>query len=724
MEQTVSCYFQNSIGSTVQRVEIPYILQSYVMNQFAGGAISMARSNVWIESIVFEGNFAGFGAAIFVGDQSNVSISNSQFLHEGSNSGYGVLFVNEDCNAQVSNSTFSNNSAGYGVIASFGGTVAIVNGSIFESNIATFNGGAVLAYNSVVHVAHSNFSGNTASISGGVIAMYGGTCYIAESSFSKNTAMQGDGGVIAAYGGTCHIADSSFTSNMALSGDSSFPSRGGVLYTDNITFTPLLPFIVTPNDSGYFHIISHSTFSSNTAGLGGAVRTYGYSLYIADSTFNNNEAMNGGAITTNNGLLQCADSYFSFNNAEVGGVMFNNGGSINIANCTYSNNRADIQSAVLYTNEGLLHIADCTFTDNAAEFGGGVMSTSEDSVYIANSNFSNNVAKSVGGVMYVVRGSLNIADSTFCNNTALGDLGLYDGLGGVLLTSEVTSLAIISSVFSDNAALRGGIMLDAGSQQITITDCNFVKTMTSTAGAIFLFSTSVYFSGHIAFVDNIGSLYAFSCNITFNGSAKFENGMESSNITTQLQEGGALTSILSNVMFEGTSSFTNNQGMYGGAILAIESTISLSNDTVIVSNTATVYGGGVFLHQSDLEINRMQFNCFISSNNATRGGGIYAIGSTINIDQPGTLHLDGNTAEFGGGIYFTGYAKINLLNHDESFEYLGLRITGNQAILGGAVYVDDDTNSGACSTASTDQSLPSSLLGDISTTTVVNAYFF
>ena len=102
-----------------------------------------------------------------------------------------------------------------------------------------------------------------------------------------------------------------------------------------------------------------------------------------------------------------------------------------------------------------------------------------------------------------------------------------------------------------------------------------------------------------------------------------------------------------------------------------------------------------------LELKRAQFTCFFSHNTATLGGGIDAISSTIIVNQPAALHLERNVAaEEGGGTYLTGSSKINLLCfiNDEN-TYPALTFTENHATTGGEIFVDDNSNSGACTTS-------------------------
>ena len=94
---------------------------------------------------------------------------------------------------------------------------------------------------------------------------------------------------------------------------------------------------------------------------------------------------------------------------------------------------------------------------------------------------------------------------------------------------------------------------------------------------------------------NIGSLYAASTNVTFHGYVKFENcrapTSETHNQITESQKGGAITSHQSNLLFTGVSRLSSNQASQGGAIYAIGSTITIFGQAIISNNTAKSTAG-------------------------------------------------------------------------------------------------------------------------------------
>ena len=129
-----------------------------------------------------------------------------------------------------------------------------------------------------------------------------------------------------------------------------------------------------------------------------------------------------------------------------------------------------------------------------------------------------------------------------------------------------------------------------------------------------------------------------------------------------------------------------------------ELVFTLTRDLVVELQLATVSsGGGISLQQSDLEV---RGNCTISGNDAVMGGGIHATSSVISVYQSGTLQFTNNRAENGSGLYLEINAKLYVLKHLRSYsfsEHNILIFRDNHANYGGAMYVADNTNAGACS---------------------------
>ena len=194
---------------------------------------------------------------------------------------------------------------------------------------------------------------------------------------------------------------------------------------------------------------------------------------------------------------------------------------------------------------------------------------------------------------------------------------------------------------------------------------------------------------------------------------------DSENVLVQMykagsfNEGGAITLFQSSAFFDGTCRLEHNHAENGGAILSSESKIYLNGDVTIGYSIATRNGGGVYLSSSESDLNCQQMSFKIAtlvlfSNIAMhKGGGIHAISSIIKISSKYTyttgvkVYFTKNIAGKDGGLSLESNAKFYILKFDFVVLQSGWDKTvavfkANAANYGGAVYVDDDTNSGTC----------------------------
>ena len=505
-------------------------------------------------------------------------------------------------------------------------------------------------------------------VAGGALYTIFSNVSIVNSKFTDNTAEIG--GALFVHSSSLHVVDSSFCYNGA---------------GDMINGT-----IFTPED--YLH---HS---------GGVMFISDSSCTITNSTFTNNVAVNGGVMLLAGSLFSITTSTFTDNSAtSCGGVMYvpqyTAGSSFNITNSTFINNRAVFGGGVImiFTIGSSFKIISSIFTNNScnAELGaGGVMITFNSSFNITSSTFTNNSAGG-GGVMATQNSSFNTISSTFTNNS----VAFY---GGVMQIFNSSSMNITNTNFTYNSATHGGVIWASDSLFNIVGSNFFANEANSSGGIMFITHCSVHITDGI-FDHNLGSLYIFSSYLNFSGNISFRNCEEPSKMVSTLRltlfstqirpEGGAITSIQSIVIFTGVSDLSYNQARRGGAILATESKIIMYGETIVANNTATdSSGGGISLQQSYLKI---KGNTTISGNDADRGGGIHATSSTIAVYQPWTLQLISNRAENGSGLYLEISTKLYVFKSMLGSEHL-LIFQDNHASYGGAIYVDDDTNSGAC----------------------------
>ena len=445
--------------------------------------------------------------------------------------------------------------------------------------------------------------------------------------------------------------------------------------------------------------ISNTTFTNNTSLFGGVLSASYSDIEVTNCTFTYNRASAGGVIYTIESSIVIKNSYFFRNEAKEGG-----GGVLHAFNCTltiagdclFVQNVA-VYGGVVYADYGSISIVDSVFDSNNAMGFGGVMDTNYGNlnINIVNSTFTNNTAAN-GGVIFTAYGLVNISDSSFTRNTAYSD-------GGVMYTDYGTFVITNTTFDSNIAGSLGGVIL-CFHGQFTIENAGFYSNFGRFYGGVMYSiecSTQVTSS---VFRQNSGSLYIFGGNLTVDGRTNFDNCAEPSNKTVDgstsltYREGGTITSFRSTIIFNGECNFWNNQAREGGAILSSVSKILVYGTVTMANNMATLSkGGGISLHQSELEISGQ---CKLSQNHASMGGGIFASSTTITIVyEQATLELVSNSAENGGGMYLQVNPRIYLLkvNILETLRVKSmLRFDDNHANYGGALYVADNTNFGAC----------------------------
>ena len=170
-----------------------------------------------------------------------------------------------------------------------------------------------------------------------------------------------------------------------------------------------------------------------TTGLGGAIQNLG-TLTVKNSTFSSNSAGNGGAIANDPGAtLTVENSTFSHNTTTgVGGGAMIINGSATIARSAIINNEAPIN-------------------------GGGINLQSQGTVTISSSTVAGNTSGDLGGGLSNL-GTLTVQASTITDNT--GTSGAAIATGNTNITLAATILAAQSS--GDACSPVNAAIVDAG----------------------------------------------------------------------------------------------------------------------------------------------------------------------------------------------------------------------------------------------------------------------
>ena len=398
-----------------------------------------------------------------------------------------------------------------------------------------------------------------------------------------------------------------------------------------------------------------------------------------------------------------------FGPALLGGAIIATHSVIDIIQSTFDSNKADIGGAIFVEKNSTITMNEVTFIDNFGLYGGALY-LSSSSITTKACKFVNNTATR-GGAMYFFNGNITISASKFVKNVATEE-------GGALYCHSNNILMNDNNFICNNSTI-GAVVYSRDSPKITYQSFLLVANNSADGYAVIYLINSEFYgqkSGNASFLNNSGSLVAFRSNITLMGYVRFENSHPPQNSIENIREGGAITLFQGNAFLDGTCILVDNYAENGGAIHSTESKVYVNGNVKIAQNMAAQNGGGIFLSNS--ELNLQWRSTFILLNNTAmhKGGGVHAISSTIKatsalysdygrrpvVFSGSRLYFTRNVAERGGGLSLEGSAKLYVLKHNvhsstrDDFDTNTTIFTANVADYGGAVYFDDDTNSGSC----------------------------
>ncbi|QDT41650.1 hypothetical protein Pan241w_17130 [Gimesia alba] len=339
-------------------------------------AIDQANANAGLDTIVFQTGLAGTinaGGTLVIEDDIiiNGDTDGDTSTKEITVTGNDLfrVFIVDYSDATFSNLRITDGSGFIGHDDTEGGGGILAVGNTFQPVLTlqnmeftgnqSFNGGAVHAFDTNLHVEDSLFSVNIASgtpgidysAAGGAIAITdrngaGSMHSIDRSTFSNNqtteaSGLYGGGGAIVfkSAGAQFDVTDSVFDTNQ-----SNGPEGGGAILVNNSSLFRIYSSLFTGNQ-----VLS----SANADVSGGALKTFNSRTSVYTSTFVNNtvasSAGNGGAIS-----IEDSPSVTS-----------------GIFNSTFSGNSADAGGALALENSRVV-LFDSTVTDNSAVQTGGV----------------------------------------------------------------------------------------------------------------------------------------------------------------------------------------------------------------------------------------------------------------------------------------------------------------------------------------------------------------
>ena len=624
-----------------------------------GGAINLYASAVDVKDSKFYYNLAVDGAALYVGGiGTKNSIRSSVF--EGNNAtgyGAGVYWIAQA--GVINQSNFTNNLASYGGGIFFNGRSANTNltNSIFKSNNATRNGGAIECNASNIGIYNLTFVSNYAGQYGAALCRESGATggHGTNNTFIANHADISGAGLAWLGVDNIHIVYYKFINNTA------YQSGAGIYISDN-------------SDNA---IIDYCVFTGNriindTGGHGGAIDVVGDNPTIINSNFTSNYAFYGGAVWFD----ECS-------------------GYANVSNATFTKNSANVDGGAINLRGTGIDITNARFYENTAVRNGGAVYaglTGKTSI-IHNSVFEGNHAGSHGGAVDWRSAAGEIINSNFTANTAEYGGGIY--LNGISSNSRIQNV-----IFTSNEATKNGGAIDCNASMMALNNTQFISNYAGEYGAALCSEANATggFGGNNTFIKNhadiAGAAFAWLGvegininNYTFinntadlSGGAIFvredssncivRNSYFDNNYVTDVRSGrgGAIDWLGSNGMVVNTT-FENSFAVNGGTIF-----VGLYSDNITIMNSSFIAsralgeGGSIVLMGDNARITDSNFTYSIA---LERGGVIAAhnaYNTTINncyfYHSVGAGYVDPSLKYYGegGAIFFENAADLNISN--------------------------------------------------------------
>ena len=284
----------------------------------------------------------------------------------------------------------------------------------------------------------------------------------------------------------------------------------------------------------------------------------------------------------------------------------------------------------------------------------------------------------------------------------LVNCSFHDNIGTALVVTS-SSITAENNDFTHNycepsRCISGGGIVSISSSLTLIGNTKFIGNIGIGIGAgIFMFNSTLNSIGNFHFESNsnvgsipitgfgginVGAMFAYTSSLHFNGTNNFTNNSVQSQNSRGY--GGAICVVgYTSLSFTGTNNFINNsvnteqsnnsaqsEGFsYGGAIVASnDATLSFNGTSNFEQNSATTAGGAIFAinncmlritgtsNFSSNSANNMTFDGNTNNGDSTSeaisyGGGMYLSNSIISIMPDTTVYWENNSASLGGAIY-------------------------------------------------------------------------
>lgn len=616
-----------------------------------GGAI-YAKGNIVLYGVSFAGNCATTnGGAIYLNGGVLTAKGDNLFVGNTSAGHAGAIYVTyvkdvSDGVLDMTGGVFAYNKAiGGGAVsvrsnceATFTDTEFIGNAVAGDDGTADGNaegGGAIYVGFASLTLNNVTMTDNASDVFGGAVNAVDSTVTVSGGEFKNNTAVRG-GAVNLIIGCNASFTSTKFTSNSATGvenaeGGGAINSENGILTLSTVTMSGNS----SANYGGAINARKGTVEIKDNTVITGSVGTTGAALYfreartkvtITDTTVSDTKATSNGAIyMTSASELTVTRLTAIGNTANQGGVFYFSGGATVTLNGIVAKGNSTKGSG------GVVFVSQANLTVNASDLGG---SESGDG----------NSAGSHGGAIYVSSEStLNVTDTVFESNIAGNHGGaIYAVACNVTISGEDT-------LFKNNSATQhgGAIYLSYATVKVNENGEEVDKTVGTT-----LTMTDGRFEGNVAFAGGAISARSY-CVVGLTGTELVGNSS-----TAQSADGfggGALYTNTNTVALTGVTMDGNSSAYYGGALMAVECALTIT-DCVVVNNTGVT---GVAIDLRGAASSTATITGLTLTNNQGNGSGVIYVTNNVTLNVS-NLTASGNKANNGGVFYASGAAIITI----------------------------------------------------------------
>jgi predicted outer membrane repeat protein len=475
-------------------------------------------------------------------------------------------------------------------------SLVVENNAEFWANHATANGGAIYVTNGSVVVRNNAVIGyETGIISNYAGWLGGGICaqYARVAVSNGARVVQG----YAQYGGGVFLWYASGMFERATLRSNTAIMTGGGLYAYNTGAVTLASCLVTANRAlaqygggAMFNevpgvVLSNTIVAGNSAYIGGGL-----------------VAMTCPRVTMRDGCLIAGNSALA-----VGGAYWIYSTALRATAVQVLSNTA-VQLGGMACEACLdFDLADCDFVGNRSTnaYGGALVvgaSTGRLRTLARPAAIRANEAQSGAGVTLMFNSRVEIEAPT--HPLTIADHAV-PGIGGGLWCMDASTVSVVGAVqFISNSATFGGAIMATNRSVITLVATNDVAPLVygnaalGDGGGLYLMWSSV--------------VVAVNCVMRENTAVGWGGGIYSERSRVRMVGAGPGAHGLPGMVLQG------NQAANGGAVYSRVAALELF-DALVVSNTATMNGGGVRVADGGAAA---LVNCVVVANSASSGGGI------------------------------------------------------------------------------------------------------